>query len=82
MSVDKTSLEDDQIKALAIKNDRERFLEVAEYHQDILKYLKTAEVKLSFYYLLSFDFNVRLHTNKNIESEAPSSSCRLHAETA
>lgn len=47
MSVDKTSLDDDQ-KALAIKNDRERFFEVAEYQKDILKYLKTTEVK-NFY---------------------------------
>ncbi|CAG9800457.1 unnamed protein product [Chironomus riparius] len=42
MSVDKTSLEDDQ-KSLAIKNDRERFFEVAEYQKDILKYLKVVE---------------------------------------
>jgi len=47
MSVDKTSLEDDQ-KALAIKNDRERFFEVAEYQKDILKYLKMTEVNFSF----------------------------------
>lgn len=47
MSVDKTSLDDEQ-KALACKNDRERFFEVAEYQKDILKYLKITEVKTHY----------------------------------
>lgn len=47
MSVDKTSLDDEQIqKALTIKNDRDRFFDVCEYQQDILKYLKATEVEI------------------------------------
>lgn len=49
MSVDKTALDDEQVqKAIAIKNDRDRFFEVAEYQKDILKYLKVVEVKVLF----------------------------------
>jgi hypothetical protein len=42
MSVDKSSMTDDQKEA--IKNDRDRFFDVVLYQADILNYLKIAEV--------------------------------------
>lgn len=45
MSVDKSVFEIDQVHKV-IKNDRDRFFDVAEYQKDILKYLKVVEVKL------------------------------------
>jgi hypothetical protein len=47
MSVDKSSMEVELVHK-AIKNDRDRFFEVAEYQKDILKYLKIVEVKFLF----------------------------------
>lgn len=45
MSVDKSAMEIEQVqKSLAIKNDRDRCFEIAEYRNDILKYLKVVEV--------------------------------------
>lgn len=45
MSVDKSCMEVEHVlKTQAIKNDRDRFFEVAEYQKDILKYLKIVEV--------------------------------------
>lgn len=47
MSVDKSVLEVQHVQKIqAIKNDRERFYEVAEYQNDILQYLKVVEVNL------------------------------------
>lgn len=43
MSVDKSALEVEQVHK-SIKNDRDRFFDVAEYQKDILKYLKIVEV--------------------------------------
>lgn len=46
MSVDKSALELEQVqKSLAIRNDRDRCFEVAEYQKDILKYLKVVELQ-------------------------------------
>ncbi len=58
MSVDKTSADMEAAqKALVLKNHRDRFYEVAEYQNDILKYLKIVEVKTTFYkqYFQSFN---------------------------
>lgn len=45
MSVDKSTMDVEANKS-AIRNDRDRFFEVAEYQQDILQYLKHNEVSL------------------------------------
>lgn len=52
MSIDRSVMLDENIqKSLAIKNDRDRFFEVTEYQNDILKYLKIVEVKNQFFFL-------------------------------
>lgn len=50
MSVDKTTMEIEQAHK-AFKNDRDRFFDVAEYQNDILKYLKVVEVSFLLYFV-------------------------------
>lgn len=44
MSIDKSTMDVEQAQKSIIRNDRDRFFEAVEYQNDILSYLKQAEV--------------------------------------
>lgn len=63
MSIDKSTMDVEQAQKSIIRNDRDRFFEAVEYQNDILSYLKQAEVSavntscaLRRFTLLSFRF--------------------------
>jgi hypothetical protein len=47
MSVDKSALIEEQVEKSLPRTDRDRFFEVTEYQEDILTYMKDAEVSVS-----------------------------------
>jgi predicted glycosyltransferase len=47
MSVDKSAMIEEQIEKKLPRTDRDRFFEVTEYQDDILTYMKDAEVSVS-----------------------------------
>lgn len=73
MSVDKTTIEEDQ---KTIKNDRDRFFDVCEYQNDIIKYLKSTEVAKDHF--LINELLPKINNLLFLEPEKHSS--RLHEE--